>query len=162
MDPFKVVVGPAGRLSQRIPQGLVRFLSVGMVGLATHTGVFTLLYRLGVAKSPAWFAGLALGTLVTWQLNRRLTFTASGRRRRAEVTRYALVTAVAQGVSFGVFHAVGAFAPAVPAPIALMIGAAIATLFSYSGQRFFTFAPPRSPISVAPVEVDPTPEIAAG
>lgn len=160
MGPFTHAARQARSLGSHIPVGLVRFLSVGMVGLATHTGVFTLLYRLEIAKSPAWFAGLALGTLVTWQLNRRLTFSATGRRRREEVMRYALVTAVAQGVSFAVFHAVCAFAPVVPPPIALMVGAAIATLFSYTGQRFFTFAPHRP--QVEPAAVEPATEPAAG
>jgi putative flippase GtrA len=146
----------AERLIARAPKGLIRFLCVGVFGLATQLGGFDLLHRLGVAKSLAWVCGLVLSTLVTWQLNRRLTFTASGRRRGAEIARYALVTAVSQGVSFIIFNSLIAAEPlARPVfPLALhgllhnlwpdaslITGAVIATLFSYSGQRFFTFAP---------------------
>ena len=46
---------------------------------------------------------LACATLVTWRLNRALTFNASGRRQRDEALRYASVTAVAQGTSFTIF-----------------------------------------------------------
>ena len=143
MNQVSALRGHAERLCARAPKGIFRFLSVGMVGLATHTGVFTLLYRLGVSRSPAWFVGLAIGTMVTWRLNRRLTFVSSGRRPRTEVLRYALVTAVAQGVSFAVFKSIGVIDPVFPAPVALIAGAVVATLFSYTGQRFFTFAPPK-------------------
>ncbi|MHB8285760.1 MAG: GtrA family protein [Caulobacteraceae bacterium] len=156
MKSTSALKGGADRLIARAPKGLIRFLCVGVFGLATQLGGFDLLHRLGVAKTLAWVCGLVLSTLVTWQLNRRLTFTASGRKRGAEIARYALVTAVSQGVSFIVFNSLIAAEPlARPAlPLALhglahnlwpdaslIAGAVIATLFSYSGQRFFTFAP---------------------
>jgi putative flippase GtrA len=125
----------------RAPKGLFRFLSVGMVGLASHTIVFTVLFKLDAPRSVAWFAGLVVATLVTWQLNRRLTFVATGRPRRSEVARYALVTGVAQTVSYCAFLLTCTFAPKVPPSIAVIVGAVAATLFSYTGQRFFTFAP---------------------
>jgi putative flippase GtrA len=142
--------GRVQALTARAPKGLIRFLSVGMVGLATHTGIFTLLFHLGLAKSPAWLCGLAAGTVVTWQLNRRMTFAASGRRRSSEAVRYILVTAVAQAVSFGVFRSICALEPGVSPTLALIFGAVVATLFSYSGQRFFTFAAPKSVVAAEP------------
>ena len=48
---------------------------------------------------------LAAATLVTWRLNRALTFDRSGRRQGEEAMRYATVTAVAQGTSYAVFAA---------------------------------------------------------
>ncbi len=112
-----------------------------MVGLASHTIVFTVLFRLEAPRSAAWFAGLVVATLVTWQLNRRLTFVATGRPRRAEVSRYALVTGVAQTVSYSAFLLTCTYATRIPPSIAVIVGAVVATLFSYTGQRFFTFAP---------------------
>lgn len=120
------------------------FLSVGVTGLAVHTGIFTLLYHVGVESNAAWLCALAAATLLTWTLNRKLTFAASGRKRGAEALRYVLVTAVAQGVSFGVFLAAGRFLPFMPATLDVPLGAAVATIFSYTGQRFFTFATPKS------------------
>jgi len=112
-----------------------------MVGLASHTIVFTALFKLDAPRSAAWFAGLVVATLVTWQLNRRLTFVATGRPRRAEIARYALVTGVAQTVSYCAFLFTCTFATKIPPSIAVIVGAVVATLFSYTGQRFFTFAP---------------------
>jgi len=130
----------AARLSAPLPTGLVRFLGVGLTGLAVQTMVFTVLFRLGADKSLAWLVGMVLATGVTWALNRRFTFGSSGRRRRHEFLRYMLVTAVAQSVSFALFHGFLAFAPMIPPPIDVILGAVIATVFSYTGQRFFTFA----------------------
>ena len=59
------------------------------------------------------------------------------------MSRYALVTLVAQAISFAVFRLACAAAPHVWPQVFVVTGAAIATLFSYTGQRFFTFAPPR-------------------
>ena len=85
-----------------------------------------------------------MATVVTWTLNRRLTFAPSGRSRLAEGVRYIVVTVVAQGVSYGVFLGLGQAAPHLSRTLALIVGAGVATVFSYTGQRFFTFAAPRT------------------
>ncbi len=123
-----------------LPTGLIRFLGVGLTGLAVQTVLFTVLFKVGADKSLAWLIGMLCATAGTWALNRRFTFGSSGRRRRHEFLRYMLVTAVAQSVSFAVFHAFLAFTPMIPPPIDVILGAVVATAFSYTGQRFFTFA----------------------
>ncbi len=140
-----VVQQGAARLQAPLPAGLIRFLCVGLTGLAVQTMLFTALtatglFRLGPDKSRAWLIGMLFATAVTWALNRRFTFGSSGRRRRHELLRYVLVTAVAQSVSFAVFHGFLTFAPMIPPPIDVILGAVLATAFSYTGQRFFTFA----------------------
>ena len=116
------------------------FIAVGLVGLAVHTATFTTVASIEADRSLAWFAGLILATLVTWTLNRKLNFAASGRSRRAEIARYAFVTLVAQAVSFTVFHLACRAAPQIWPQAWLLTGAAVATFFSYTGQRYFTFA----------------------
>ena len=66
-----------------------------------------------------------------------------------------LVTAVAQCVSYFVFKSACTVYPSLPPALALIMGAIVATLFSYSGQRFFTFAtvdPSADGASVSPQE----------
>jgi len=130
-------------LIARLPKGLLKFLAVGATALAVHTATFTLVLQLGVDKSIAWLAGLVTSTLVAWSLNRKHTFSASGRRRGDEISRYALVTLVAQAISFTVFQLACRAAPHVWPQVCVLAGAAVATIFSYTGQRFFTFAPRR-------------------
>ena len=132
-------------LAGLIPKALFRFLSVGITGLAVHTALFTLqLHVFGVSEKAAWWVALLIATSVTWTLNRRLTFQPSGRGRGAEIARYILVTAVAQGISYSVFLGLGDLAPHLPRAIALIAGSGVATIFSYTGQRFFTFAAPKT------------------
>ncbi len=142
------------RLGRALPKSLTRFVVVGLIGLATHTTLFSLLFhQAGLARSAAWLAALAVATGVTWTLNRRFTFAATGRRSPGEIARYAAVTLVAQGVSFAVFTMVGRLAPQLPAQLALITGAVVATALSYTGQRFFTFARYGSAGAGGPAEI---------
>jgi putative flippase GtrA len=122
------------------PITLVRFLLVGCVGLTADGGLFSLFAHIGLSDALARALSLALATLVTWRLNRWFTFAPSERVQVAEGSRYALIAVCAQGVSYTVFLTLRAAVPALPALGALFIGAVIATAFSYTGQRLFTFA----------------------
>jgi putative flippase GtrA len=131
----------AAAATARAPKGLVRFLTVGVGGLAVDIAVLWLLERAGLGHAAARAVSLSVATLVTWILNRRFTFGDSGRRARAELGRYALVAGVAQGVNYIVFLSLLGAWPHLLSTLAAVIGAVVATGFSYTGQRFFTFAP---------------------
>ena len=163
---INAVFNRADRLGLPIPRGVHKFLGVGLVGLIVHTGVFSLLYKLnaeplvdGVGRligrgwlfqmirtmnaehSFAWLIGLVTATSITWTLNRKFTFKSTGRKLHHEAFRYAIVTIVSQTVAFLVFHGLVELAKWIPAPVDVVLGAGVATIFSYAGQRFFTFAP---------------------
>jgi len=61
-----------------------------------------------------------------------------------------LVAGVAQSVNYVVSLGVASVLPQLIHQIDAFIGAVAATLFSYSGQRFFTFAPKSSAGAKAP------------
>jgi putative flippase GtrA len=134
----------ARRLMALAPKGLARFLTVGVGGLSIDIAILWLLEQAGLGHAAGRAVSLSVATLATWALNRQFTFGESGRRARVEFGRYALVALVAQSVNFVVFLAVCAVWPAMIHSLAVVIGAVVATGFSYSGQRFFTFAPPPS------------------
>jgi putative flippase GtrA len=131
---------PLRAFAQRLPRPL-RFLGVGTLGLTTDFCVFTIL--MGYAPRPLLvrLVSLAIATLVTWRLNRALTFDDSGRHQGAEAVRYALVTAVSQGTSYAVFAALVLTVSAGLPQAALLIGAAIGAIVGYNGHRLFAFAP---------------------
>jgi putative flippase GtrA len=139
---------PVRRFFAVLPRPL-RFLGVGGLGLITDLAVFTLI----IAQAPhpllARLASLAVATLVTWRLNRALTFDHSGRRTADEALRYAAVAASAQAVSYAVFAALVVTLPAAMPQLAVIVGAACGALVSYSGQALFAFRPrtpsPRQP-----------------
>jgi putative flippase GtrA len=118
-----------------------RFLGVGCAGLATDSAIFTLLHGQGQGKAVARAVSLMIATLVTWGLNRAFTFRASGRTAGQELGRYGLVALGAQGFNYLLFLTLCAVSPGTAPIIMLLISAVCATAFSYSGQRFFTFAP---------------------
>jgi putative flippase GtrA len=132
-DPLRV-------LAEYLPRPL-RFLAVGGLGLATDICVFTIL--IGYAPRPLLMRlfSLAAATLVTWRLNRALTFDQSGRRQRDEAVRYATVTAVAQGTSYAVFAALVLTVFGWLPQAALLVGAVAGALIAYNGHRLFAFAP---------------------
>jgi putative flippase GtrA len=132
-DPFRA-------LAERLPRPF-RFLAVGGLGLITDLGVFTLVIAHWPHPLAARVVSLAFATLVTWRLNRALTFDRSGRQPADEAARYAAVAATAQGVSYAVFAALVLTVLARHPQAALLAGAMFGALFSYAGHRLFAFKP---------------------
>jgi len=125
----------------RMPRFL-RFLAVGAGGLMVDMSVFhVLMTAWGQHPLAARIFSIGVATLFTWALNRSLTFGASGRRRREEIARYALVTAGAQGFNYAVFALLVTTVLAAMPKLALLAGSALAAVFSYLGHSLFSFAP---------------------
>ena len=131
---------PLRALAERLPRPL-RFLGVGAAGLATDFCLFVIL--IGYQPRPLLMrlVSLAGATLVTWRLNRALTFDRSGRKQHDEALRYAAVTVAAQGTSYAVFAALVLSVLGALPQVALVIGAAAGAVVSYNGHRLFAFAP---------------------
>jgi putative flippase GtrA len=128
------------QLAEWLPRPL-RFLGVGALGLITDLGAFTIIVAFGPHALAARLGSLAIATLVTWRLNRALTFDRSGRAAHEEAMRYAVVTAIAQGTSYAVFAALVLSVLAALPQAAIVIGAAVGALISYYGHRLLSFAP---------------------
>jgi putative flippase GtrA len=125
---------------ERLPRPL-RFLGVGGLGLITDLCVFTVLAVHGMHPLLARLFSLAAATLVTWRLNRALTFDRSHRHQGDEAARYAGVTVTAQGTSYAIFALLILTVLASMPQVALLIGAAVGAVIGYFGHRCFAFAP---------------------
>jgi len=119
----------------------LRFLAVGGLGLLTDLSVFTAIPFHPEHPIATRCVSLALATVVTWRLNRALTFNASGRRQHEEAMRYAGVTLMAQGTSFAVFSVLVLTALTRVPQLALLAGAAAGAVIAYTGHALFAFAP---------------------
>lgn len=128
------------QLAKRLPRPL-RFLAVGSLGITTDIGFFTLAVTHSAEPFLARAFSLAVATLVTWRLNRHLTFEYSGRNQSEEAMRYLAVTLTAQGTSYAVFALLIVTVLASLPQLAIIVGAAVATLASYTGHRLIAFAP---------------------
>jgi putative flippase GtrA len=131
-------------LAERLPRPL-RFIAVGCIGLATDLCIFTLIALYLPYPLVVRLISLAVATVVTWRLNRAITFARSHRAQHEEAVRYAIVTAVAQGTSYAVFAALVLTVLGWLPQAALMCGAVVGAFVSYNGHRLFAFAP-RKPI----------------
>lgn len=116
-----------------------RFLAVGGVGLTTDLAVLTLLLAYWPHPLLARLVSLAVATLMTWRLNRALTFDRSGRPQGEEAMRYLAVTAVAQGTSYAVFAALVLNGLAFFPQAAAVAGAVVGALIAYTGHRLVSF-----------------------
>jgi putative flippase GtrA len=123
----------------RALQGAPVFLAVGLAGLALDTAVFAGLVALELAPAVARVLSLGAATVLTWWMNRRWTFAASGRSGRAELGRYAAVALLSQGFSYLAF--LTGMSLGLPPVIALWTGAVLAAGLAFAGQRLFTFSP---------------------
>ena len=130
---------PLRALAEYLPRPF-RFLGVGAIGLTVDLCVFTLLIGDPPRPLAVRLVSLAAATLVTWRLNRALTFDQSGRRQHDEAFRYACVTLVAQGTSYAVFAALVLTVFAWLPQAAIVIGAAIGAVAAYNGHKLFAFA----------------------
>jgi putative flippase GtrA len=137
---------PIRRLVAFLPRPL-RFLAVGGLGLIVDLAIFTVV----IAHEPhpllARLVSLAVATLVTWRLNRALTFDRSGHPPHHEALRYAVVAALAQAVSYGVFAILVITVSAAIPQLAVLAGAAVGAIVSYGGQAQFAFRPRRAAIA---------------
>ncbi|MGA8611611.1 MAG: GtrA family protein [Xanthobacteraceae bacterium] len=131
---------PVRQFIEVVPRPL-RFLSVGAVGLITDLAVFTVVLAHGLHPLLARLVSLAVATVVTWRLNRALTFECSGHRPSREVMRYATVAGCAQAVSYVTFAVLVVTVFAATPQLAVIAGAAVGALVSYKGQALFTFRP---------------------
>jgi putative flippase GtrA len=134
---------PIRRLVSILPRP-IRFFAVGGLGLVTDLAIFTLI----IAHTPHLLAArvvsLAVATLLTWRLNRALTFDRSGRGPAEEAMRYAAVAATAQAVSYAAFAGLVVTILTQTPQLAVLVGAMAGALVSYGGQATFAFRPAKS------------------
>src|ERR1041385_3543351 len=131
---------PLRALADSLPRPF-RFLGVGAIGLTADICVVTLLMGFSPRPLVMRLFSLAVATLVTWRLNRALTFDQSGRPQGEEALRYVAVTAASQGTSYAVFAALVLTVLGALPQAAIIIGAATGAVVAYNGHRLFAFAP---------------------
>jgi putative flippase GtrA len=119
------------------------FTFVGLAGLGVDAGLFVLLTRtLAWSIAPARTASVCCMVLITWMLNRAITFAAHrSPRRGAEFVRYAAVQAGGLVVNIGVFALCLWLSPALrQVPLApLVVGAAAGFAFNFTVMRTLVF-----------------------
>jgi putative flippase GtrA len=118
----------------------MRFALIGGVGFVADAGMLYLLLNtttLGVIS--ARIGSIAFALLVTWQLNRWLTFGPSSRHVAVEGARYGGIGMATSVVNFVVYSAVLWAVPGLTVFVALVIGSLAALAFSFFGYSRLVF-----------------------
>jgi Predicted membrane protein len=119
---------------------IVRFLCVGAVGFFADAAMLALLTSiLGIEPLIARCLSIAFALMVTWLLNRTLTFGSSSRGMAIEGARYGGVGVATSLFNYAIYAALLLAAPATPPLVALVVASAAATLLSYLGYSRLVF-----------------------
>jgi putative flippase GtrA len=116
------------------------FLLAGLSALATDTVMLALLTRVaGVSPFIARPFGIALAMIVSWQINRTITFAATAPPSIAEFSRFAGVSVTSQIVNYAVFAALLLAIPGLMPELALLAASLVSMFVSYVGFRYGVF-----------------------
>jgi len=117
-----------------------RFAIIGGIGFVVDAGLlWLLLTALPLDPYTARLVSIAGALLVTWQLNRRLTFGPSSRAVAVEGARYGGIGVATSVVNYVVYSAALWALPSMPVIGALVVGSAAAMAFSFLGYSRLVF-----------------------
>ncbi|CAA9347556.1 MAG: hypothetical protein AVDCRST_MAG90-2257 [uncultured Microvirga sp.] len=129
----------------RLGRQFAAFFGVGAVAAVVHYGALIgLVEAMRFDPVPATLVGYVAGGLVSYALNRRLTYASS--RPHAEASwRFAAVAAVGFLLTWGVMHALTARlgAPYLPAQL---VTTGIVLFWSFAAHKLWTFRDPKPPV----------------
>lgn len=119
---------------------LARFLLVGGIGFLADAGMLTVL-TITLALDPflARLLSITFALLVTWLLNRTMTFGPSGRHVAVEGVRYGSVGIGTSILNYAIYSTLIAIFPSLPPLAALIAGSVTATAFSFLGYSRLVF-----------------------
>ena len=125
---------------------LFRFLLAGSVGFVVDAGVLhLLLWYTPVGPFIGRAVSIPSALLATWILNRNFTFGHSDRSLAAEGFRYGSVGLTSAVLNYALFSSLLMTEPSLRPIIALTLGSAAATTFSFFGYSRFVFRHRQNP-----------------
>lgn len=136
------------RWHSAVASGAVRhyggFVLAGLAALAADTAMLTLLTRV-FAISPflARPFGIALAMVVSWSINRTITFAEKNPPTLVEFSKFAGVSITSQIVNYTVFAGLLLAVPALFPEAALFLACFVSMFVSYAGFRFGVFGASR-------------------
>ena len=116
------------------------FLLAGALALITDGALLEILTRImGLHPLLARPFAIAAAMVVSWLINRTVTFAVEGPPTRREFARFAAVSWTAQMVNYLLFATLLIMRPGTPALLALVLASLVAMLVSYFGFRYRVF-----------------------
>jgi len=124
---------------RQVSKELIRFIGVGLLGLLVDVGFTVFFIELGLDALIARIFAIVPTMIVTWRLNRALTFGASDTSQATEGLRYFAVAIGVAFVNYCIYAILLLSFPTLPPALAVMIAVATATVLSFTGYRIYAF-----------------------
>lgn len=115
------------------------FVLAGVTALLVDIVILNGLTLVGVDPLIGRIASIAVAMVVSWSINRRVTFAVATPPTIREFTAFAGVSWVAQAANYAVFAALLIARPGTPPTVAVMIACLVSMLIAYAGFRFGVF-----------------------
>lgn len=118
----------------------LRFLVIGAIGFVADAGMLgALLVSTPLGVYSARLVSIAFALLVTWLLNRLITFGPSSRHVAVEGARYGGVGIASSAVNYLAYSAFLWAMPDTPIIVALALASVVALAFSFLGYSRLVF-----------------------
>ncbi len=116
------------------------FVLAGALAFVTDASLLLALTA-GCGLSPllARPIGIGLAMIVSWLVNRTVTFAVVSRPSYREFAKYAAVVGMAQAVNYVIFAVIVLTWPTWPPIVALILACLVSMLISYMGYRYGVF-----------------------
>lgn len=135
--------GNERRSAERLPAAWEHyggFVLAGSLAFLTDAAILEILTRFaGLSPFLARPVGISAGMVVSWLLNRTITFAMRTPPRLAEFLQFAAVVWIAQLINYLVFCAILIAVPGTAPFVALVLACLVAMFVSYTGYRFGVF-----------------------
>jgi putative flippase GtrA len=119
------------------------FVLAGSIAFVVDSGVLMLLSQgLGMPALVARILAISLAMIVSWLINRTITFPTSAAPSVAEFARFAAVAWSAAAINYLVFAGLVMSLPKIHPVAAVAIASLVAMVGSYAGMRFGVFRRP--------------------
>jgi len=116
------------------------FILAGAAALSVDVSLLRLLSEpLGLSPFVARIFSISVAMVVSWGVNRQVTFAITARPSWSEFTKFAAVSWIAQVVNYTVFAVVLLVRPLTWPVAAVVVASLIAMFVSYAGFRFGVF-----------------------
>ena len=116
-----------------------RFAIVGGLGFVVDSCFTLALIHRGIDPYTARVFAIALAMMVTWRLNRALTFDTRGTDQAAEGIRYFTVAIIAAILNYAIYAGLLLTIPVLPPLLAIVIAIGSVTMLSFAGYRHLVF-----------------------
>ncbi|MEL6225900.1 MAG: GtrA family protein [Pseudomonadota bacterium] len=111
----------------------------GLAALAVDLGVLWALMAIGIPALLGRLASIAIAMVVSWLINRSVSFAVDAPPNMREFGKFAAVSWSAQAVNYVVFSVVLLTVPAIGAAVSVLVGCAVSIFVAYAGFRFAVF-----------------------